>query len=118
MPALSLSGIIFGMNRQQVSLTTQNKLIISGLILSTVLIVAIAVFAIFNIQKKLNLGYQNFGQIVSKVLAIESSELASDLSQNTLYETLKHHADKIVQTHNDIVFIEFRNPNGRLLYKT
>lgn len=118
MPALSLSGIIFGMNRQQVSLTTQNKLIISGLILSTVLIVAIAVFAIFNIQKKLNLGYQNFGQIVSKVLAIESSELASDLSQNKLYETLKNHADKIVQTHNDIVFIEFRNPQGKLIYKT
>ncbi len=118
MPALSLSGIIFGMNRQQVSLTTQNKLIISGLILSTVLIVAIAVFAIFNIQKKLNLGYQNFGQIVSKVLAIESSELASDLSQNKLYETLKNHADKIVKTHNDIVFIEFRNPQGKLIYKT
>ena len=106
------------MNRQQVSLTTQNKLIISGLILSTVLIVAIAVFAIFNIQKKLNLGYQNFGQIVSKVLAIESSELASDLSQNKLYETLKNHADKIVETHNDIVFIEFRNPQGKLIYKT
>ena len=106
------------MNRQQVSLTTQNKLIISGLILSTVLIGAIAVFAIFNIQKKLNLGYQNFGQIVSKVLAIESSELASDLSQNKLYETLKNHADKIVETHNDIVFIEFRNPQGKLIYKT
>ncbi len=106
------------MNKQQVSLTTQNRLIISGLILSTILIVAIAVFAIFNIQKKLNLGYQNFGQIVSKVLAIESSELASDFPEQKLYETLKNHADKIVQTHNDIVFIEFRNPQGKLIYKT
>ncbi len=106
------------MNKQQVSLTTQNRLIISGLILSTVLIIAIAVFAIFNIQKKLNFGYQNFGQIVSKVLAIESSELASDLPAQKLYDTLKNHADKIVQTHNDIVFIEFRNTEGELIYKT
>ncbi len=118
MPDKNESDIIIGMNKQQISLTTQNRLIISGLILSTILIVAIAVFAIFNIQKKLNLGYQNFGQIVSKVLAIESSELASDLPEQKLYETLKNHADKIVQTHNDIVFIEFRNAEGNLVYKT
>ncbi len=106
------------MKNTQVSLTTQNRLIISGLILSTVLIVAIAVFAIFNIQKKLNAGYQNFGQIVSKVLAIESSELATDLDENQLYKTLKSHADTMVETHSDIVFIEFRNAAGKLIYKT
>ncbi len=97
---------------KQVSLTTQNRLIISGLILSTVLIVAIAVFAIFNIQKKLNYGYQNFGQIVSRALAIECTELASSP------ETLKSHADTIVASHSDIVFIEFRDNDGKLIYKT
>lgn len=97
---------------KQVSLTTQNRLIISGLILSTVLIVAIAVFAIFNIQKKLNYGYQNFGQIVSRALAIECTELASSP------ETLKSHADTIVTSHSDIVFIEFRDNDGKLIYKT
>lgn len=97
---------------KQVSLTTQNRLIISGLLLSTILIVAIAVFAIFNIQKKLNYGYQNFGQIVSRALAIECTELASSP------ETLKAHADTIVASHNDIVFIEFRDAEGKLIYKT
>lgn len=97
---------------KQVSLTTQNRLIISGLLLSTILIVVIAVFAIFNIQKKLNYGYQNFGQIVSKALAIECTELASSP------ETLKAHADTIVASHNDILFIEFRDKNGKLIYKT
>ena len=97
---------------KQVSLTTQNRLIISGLLLSTILIVAIAVFAIFNIQKKLNYGYQNFGQIVSRALAIECTELASSP------ETLKAHADTIVASHNDILFIEFRDKNGKLIYKT
>lgn len=101
------------MNKKQISLTTQNRLIISGLILSTILIVLIAIFAIFNIQKKLNEGYQNFGQIVSKTLAIECAELADKPSKNIL----KSHADKIVEAHSDIIFIEFRDSNGNLLYR-
>lgn len=103
---------------KQVSLTTQNRLIISGLLLSTFLIVAIAVFAIFNIQKKLNEGYQNFGQIVSKALAIECTELAESAPHDKMQETLKKHANTIVDSHSDIVFIEFRNAEGKLLYKT
>lgn len=105
------------MNNKQVSLTTQNRLIIFGLLLSTILIVAIAVFAIFNIQKKLNEGYQNFGQIVSRALAIECTELASNLPKAEIFQTLKSHADTIVSSHNDIVFIEFTDANGKLIYK-
>lgn len=103
---------------KQVSLTTQNRLIISGLLLSTILIVAIAVFAIFNIQKNLNEGYQNFGQIVSKALAIECTELVENSSNSRNKETLKTHADTIVASHSDIIFIEFRNSDGKLLYRT
>lgn len=103
---------------KQVSLTTQNRLIISGLLLSTILIVAIAVFAIFNIQKNLNEGYQNFGQIVSKALAIECTELVEHTSNSRNKETLKTHADTIVASHSDIIFIEFRNSDGKLLYRT
>lgn len=103
---------------KQISLTTQNRLIISGLILSTILIVAIAIFATFNIQKKLNQGYQNFGQIVSKALAIECTELASATPKDKVFQTLKAHADTIVATHDDIIFIEFKNSDGILIYKT
>lgn len=103
---------------KQVSLTTQNRLIISGLLLSTISIVAIAVFAIFNIQKNLNEGYQNFGQIVSKALAIECTELVEHSSNSRNRETLKTHADTIVASHSDIIFIEFRNSDGKLLYRT
>ena len=102
----------------KVSLTTQNRLIISGLVLSTILIVAIAVFAIFNIQRKLNEGYQNFGQVVSRALAIECGELALHASKNEIYNTLKTHADTIVSSHNDIVFIEIRDADGKLIYRT
>ena len=55
---------------ERFSLTAQNRLIISGLLLSTALIVFIAIFAVFNIQKILKQGYQSFGEGISKTLAI------------------------------------------------
>ncbi len=104
------------MKTQKISLTTQNRLIISGLVLSTILIVAIAVFAIFNIQKKLNEGYQNFGQVISKTLAIESVEITKGLSKQAVYNTLKAHTDSILKSHDDIVFIEFKDSDGKVIY--
>ena len=100
----------------RVSLTTQNRLIISGLILSTVLIVFIAIFAIFNIQKKLNEGYKNFGQVISKILAIEGVEITRGLNDTRAKEEIKQHADGLLKSHNDIVLIEFRDKDGNLLY--
>lgn len=100
----------------RVSLTTQNRLIISGLILSTVLIVFIAIFAIFNIQKKLNEGYKNFGQVISKILAIEGVEITRGLNDTRAKEEIKQHADGLLKSHNDIVLIEIRDKDGNLLY--
>lgn len=101
---------------KKVSLTTQNRLIVFGLLLSTVLIMAIAIFSVLNIQNKLNEGYQNFGQVISKALAIESSDLTKSLPANEIYATLKEHSDSIIKSHNDIVFIEFTDSNGNLIY--
>lgn len=103
---------------KQVSLTTQNRLIISGLILSTILIVAIAFFAIVNIQKRLNEGYHNFGQVVSKMLAIEYIEIAKKSSDKEMYSALKDYTDTIVSAHSDIVFIEFKDADGNVIYKS
>lgn len=104
--------------RENVSLTAQNRLIISGLLLSTVLIIAIAIFAIFNIQHKLNEGYRNFGQIISKTLAIESVEIIKDIPQTQIKNTLKTHSDMLLTEHSDIVLIEFRDNSGNLIYST
>ncbi len=103
---------------QKMSFTTQNRLIIFGLILSTLLIMAIAVFATVNIQKNLNESYQNFGQVISKILAIESVEITKDASKKETFQILKSHSDSILKSHNDIVFIEFRDSHGKLIYKT
>lgn len=103
---------------KQVSLTAQNRLIIFGLIFSTILIVAIAFFATFNIQKNLNEGYQNFAQVVSKILAAESDELIAKTPKTEIYSTLKKHADSIIYSSNDVVFVEFLDNQGNSIYKT
>ena len=100
---------------EKVSLTAQNRIIISGLILSTALIVVIAVFAIVNIQKKLNEGYQNFGQGISTTLAIESAEIIKDLPADEVKHTLQTHSDLLLAGHSDIVSVEFRDVNGKLI---
>ena len=104
-------------NNQKMSFTTQNRLIIFGLVLSTLLIMAIAVFATVNIQKNLNESYQNFGQVMSKILAIESVELTKDASKTQTFDILKSHSDSILKSNEDIVFIEFRAEDGSLIYK-
>lgn len=98
------------------SFTTQNRLIIFGLVLSTLLIMAIALFAIVNIQKNINETYQSFGQVISKTLAIESVEITKNASKSQVSGILKSHSDSIIKSHPDIVSIEFRDSDGKVIY--
>jgi len=91
----------------KISLTTQNRLIVIGLVVSTLLIILIAFLATANIQHKLNEGYQNFGKIISKTLAIESADVIKDIPEYAKYDTLKYHSQSILNSNDDIAFIEF-----------
>ena len=102
---------------QKMSFTTQNRLIIFGLVLSTLLIMAIAVFVAVNIRRNLNESYQDFGQVISKILAIESVEITKNISEADAVEALRAHTNAILKSHNDIVFIEFRRSDGELIYR-
>ena len=99
-------------------MTAQRKLILQGFILSTILLVFIAGLAVLNIQKNLNTGYNNFGQIISKTLAIESVELTKDIPEVAKAETLRTHSDSIIRSNADIAFIEFRDANSKIIYSS
>ncbi len=62
--------------------TAQNRLIIAGLFISTILIIAVSIFAIGKIQEKLYESYANFGQLLGKTIAIQSYELTKNKSEN------------------------------------
>lgn len=102
----------------KISLTTQNRLILLGLISSTLFIILIAIFASINIQQKLNEGYQNFGKIISKTLAIESVAVIKDIPEFAKYDTLKLHSQSILNSNDDIAFIEFTDNNGNVIYSS
>ena len=102
----------------KISMTTQNRLILLGLVSSTLLIVAIAVLASINIQSKLNEGYQNFGKIISKTLAIESTDLIKDIPDYAKYDKLKEHSQTILNSNDDIAFIEFTDNKGHIIYSS
>ena len=99
-------------------MTAQRKLILQGFVLSTILIVFIAGLAVFNIQKNLDAGYNSFGQMLSKTLAIESVELIKDIPESAKVDTLRSHSDSIIRSNRDIAFIEFRDANSKVLYSS
>lgn len=104
--------------KSKISLTAQNRLILLGLVSSTLLIIVIAVLASINIQNKLNEGYQNFGKIISKTLAVESTDLIKDIPEFEKYDKLKAHTQTILNSTEDIAFIEFRDNNGNVIYSS
>lgn len=104
--------------KNKLSLSTQNKLILLGLVISTVLITAIAVFAIFNIQEKLDTSYNEFGKIVTKTLAIESVELTKDIGEFDKVSILRSHVNSIITSNDDISFIEFKNDKNEIIYSS
>lgn len=101
-----------------IDLTAQNKLILTGIIVSTLLIVFVAIVSIGKIQEKLYDGYSNFGQLLTKTLAIQTSELTRDLPPNEQVSIIKSHANSILLSNKDISYISFKDARGNVIYST
>ena len=106
------------MEKRNLSISTQNKLILLGLVISTVLIVGLAVFAITNIQQKISEVYGGFGEILTKTLAIESAELTKDIQEYDRYSALQAHTKSIMSSNNEIAFIEFQDDQNNVIYSS
>ena len=106
------------MNKKSLSISTQNKLILLGLVVSTVLIVGLAVFAITNIQQKISEVYSGFGEILTKTLAIESVEVTKDIQEFDKYSILQTHTRSIMKSNNEIAFIEFKDEQNNVIYSS
>ena len=99
-------------------MTTQNRLIILGLLSTTIVMLCLTCFAVGKIKKDLDNGYKNFGQIISKTLAIESVEITKDIPELSKYDTLRSHSLSILGSNDDIAFIEFKDENSRVIYSS
>lgn len=99
-------------------MSAQKKLIITGLFFSTLLLFLISALAVFSIKDNLNMCYKYFGQVISKSLAIETVSLTRGLPKETIYNTLRTHSISIIETNEDMAFIEFKNSNSEVIYST
>ncbi len=106
------------MSKKSLSISTQNKLILLGLVVSTVLIVGLAVFAITNIQQKISEVYSGFGEILTKTLAIESVEVTKDIQEFDKFSILQAHTRSIMNSNNEIAFIEFKDDHNNIIYSS
>ncbi len=98
--------------------TAQNRLITAGLLISTVLIIAVSIFAIGKIQEKLYESYANFGQLLGKTIAIQSYELTKNKSESEKINILKSNSVSILQSNSDISFITFKNNKNEVIFTT
>lgn len=104
------------MNKKfNIDLTVQNKLIISALIISTILIVFIAFWAVNKIKIELDESYRSFGQLLTKTLAVQNYEIAHSDNASAF---VKAHVNSILSSTNDISYITFKNKVGEVIYST
>lgn len=97
-------------------MSSQNKLIITGMVLSSMFIILTSIFVINSTQKKIFDSYYNFGLMMTKTLAVQTIDDTAKLEGNAKYRKIKENAQSLIKNHDDIASIIFRNNDGKVLY--
>ncbi|HBH18436.1 MAG TPA: hypothetical protein DDX14_05780, partial [Cyanobacteria bacterium UBA9579] len=100
------------------SLNTQNKLIIFGSLLSSLLIIITAWVIIDNTQKTILSSYHNFGLMMAKTLAVNGVDIISGKPEQKYYNRLKINTNLVVKNNSDIAYIIFRDSQSNIVYST
>ena len=100
------------------SLSTQNKLIITGLVVSTAIIMAVSYFAIDKIREKLYENYANSGQLLGRTIAIQSYELMKKSDIQSKKNLFRQHAKLVLEGNSDISFVTHKDANSKIIYST
>ena len=100
------------------NLTTQNKIIAFGLIISTLIIMAVSYFAIDKIRGELYENYANSGQLLGRTIAIQSYELTKNAPDVLKKNLFKHHSELVMDGNSDISFIVHKDKSGNVIYSS
>ncbi len=104
---------------RKINISNQNKLVLSGLLISTVLIFLVAIFSVIKIQNKLEESFIKLGEISAKTLAIETSQKinnSENISELKLY--LKNQSEELMKDTTDISFIEYKDKDSNIIFST
>ncbi|MBR6162394.1 PAS domain S-box protein [bacterium] len=97
--------------KEKIKLSTRNKFILAGLITTTALVIGSGIWAISEVQNKMDTLYQNYAQTISKTLSIDSGAFEENKS-----EIIKERLGGLLKVAKDILYIEYRNENNELVY--
>lgn len=100
------------------TLSTQNKLIAAGLIVSTAIIMAVSYFAIDKIRGELYENYVNSGQLLGRTIAIQSYELTKNAVEKNKKNLFRHHTRLVLEGNSDISFITHKDAKGNVIYSS
>ena len=96
------------MEKTKVKLSTRNKFILAGLITTTALVIGSGIWAVSEVQDKMENLYQDYAQTISKTLAVNSAD----------NEIIKARLEGILTATKDILYIEYRDENNNLIFST
>ena len=97
--------------KEKIKLSTRNKFILAGLITTTALVIGSGIWAISEVQSKMDGLYQSYAQTISKTLSIDSAAFEENRS-----EIIKERLSGLLKVAKDILYIEYRNENNELVY--
>ena len=97
-------------------MAAQTRLIITGLLVSTLFIFFAACFATYSISQNMNKAYKNFAQVLSKTLAIEGVEVTKELPELAKYDALRMNSASVLKSNDDIAFIIFKDSASKIIY--
>ena len=69
-------------------------------------------------QQKISEVYSGFGEILTKTLAIESVEITKNVQEFEKFSTLQAHTHSIINSNNEIAFIEFQDDKNNIIYSS
>ena len=105
-------------NKVKKGMNAQTRLILVGLFISTFFILSIAWFVILSIDKNMYSAYKNFGQVLSKTLAIEGVEITKEVPQLAKYDALRTNAASVLKSNDDISYIIFKDNSSKVIYSS
>lgn len=103
-------------NNNFLNINSQNKLIMFGTLLSSILIVLLAWFVINNSQKTILNNYHDFGIMMTKTLSVDGSEIIKENKGKSIYNKLALHSDYIADNNKDISYIIYTDTSGNIIY--
>ncbi len=104
--------------KRKKGMSSQTRLIVVGLAISTLFILTTAWFALISIDKNMYDAYKNFGQVLSKTLAIEGIEVTKEVPPLAKYDALRTNANSILKSNDDISFIIFKDNQSKVIYSS